>query len=1205
MPAMQVRLLGHFRLIAGDEIKRFSTKKAESLFAYLLLHRGKPVSRSTLATMLWPDAIEPRAKKNLNTTLWRVKGALAGESEISLSATEFGLAIHPNHADVDLFAFRTLLASSEGMRGREKLDVLTRAESLYAGEFMEGFSDDWCEEERRYARSQYVGLLKKLVDISKEERDYDGGVAYAQRVLTLDPLDEDTHRDLMLFWYLLGNRTGALRQYETLRKTLRDELGVEPTSETTELWGQFRTHTDAISLPRIAQLPKPAREASDGFEPVPMVGREDTLRWFVRELDDARAGRGKAVILSGDPGVGKSRLVETLAVEADLRGFEVLSGKSQDLNDPPPYQVFIQAFWPRLMQFQHGQGVTSPLANLIAALAPDAAQGDFGQTHAGEHLLNNAIVTEALLGLLAETRNVRPILLILEDLHRIDRASADLLTTLVERIPKSHILLVMTTREVELLVSRGDLLSRLVSLGVARLNIESLTEENTKRLIRAALRSKNIALLVVQQIWQQTAGNPLFVLEFLQLLCAESKLCKDRLGHWSFKEGFSWPKIPKLPVRVQAIVRRRIDILDAYGRKTLILAALLGIDFELGMLRELARPWGKWLMKGIERLVRDHLLEETSTGFRFSHESIRAVALTLPGKAMKCLLHFRVAALIERDSPWRTEDLAWHLEAAGDYKKALAYAEASGDKARLVHANENAVDWYTHAFGILEQVWTNYSKELLRNQYVLLAKRQESLDVLGDRLRQLQDIDSMHSIGMTLDDRVMQAKALALRATLLVRLNQAEKAIEAATKSRELFSSLNDYHGQAQSFLTVGLAFQSLRLYKQACESIQGALDLYDLVGDSSERAIALTHHGIVLTYLSSYKEALKFLDRAEDLLRGTEDPRAKAVVFVQRGIVLRLLGKPRTAESLIINGVKIFKQVGDRVGEARSLIQLAVTQVAVGHFRMAVWNGRRAIRLARQARDIRAQIAILAGLGDEVYRSIGDFSRAGRCIEESMRLIEESNQKENLAMYQDSMAGILLGEGRVEDALRLSKLSLMSCESGEVGTGQLAEVQYRLGCISSEMGNWLEATDYLHQALMKHIRFREIPYQIRTIVALSQVYFRQGNYSTALRYSRRALRLLRECEDHEQAPMTYWNHYQSLKATCENLESDKFLRQAHESLMRQLGLLRGPMKVRFAVGIRINREILEAAKTLKGGEESFFPRFVEAYAQAGPESTL
>jgi tetratricopeptide (TPR) repeat protein len=436
-------------------------------------------------------------------------------------------------------------------------------------------------------------------------------------------------------------------------------------------------------------------------------------------------------------------------------------------------------------------------------------------------------------------------------------------------------------------------------------------------------------------------------------------------------------------------------------------------------------------------------------------------------------------------------------------------------------------------------------------------------------------------------------------------LNRAEEAIEAATKARELSSSLSDYRGEAQSFLTIGLAFQSLRLYRQACESIEDALDLYNLAGDASEKAIALTHHGIVLTYLSHYTEALECLDRAENLLRGIEDPRARAIVFVQRGIVLRLLGKPRTAESLILTGVKMFKQVGDRVGEARALIQLAVTQVAIGHFRMAVWNGRRSIRLARQARDIRAQIVILAGLGDEVYRSIGDFSRAENCIKESMRLIEESGQKENLAMYQDSMAGILLSECRVEEALLWSKLSLMSCKSGEVGTGQLAEVQYRLGCIYSEMGNWFEAAEYLRQALRKHIRFREIPYQIRTIVALSRVYFRRGSYPVALRYSRRALKLLRECEDREQVPLIYWNHHQLLKAAYGSPASDKFLRQAYELLMQQVELFKGRMKLHFATGIRINREILKAAKRLNGAEVSSFPSIMGIYAQAGPESTL
>ncbi len=1174
--AVQVRLLGRFRVQVGERAVRFPTRKAESMFAYLLLTRDKPVFRDRLASMFWPDTLESRARRNLNTSLWRIRKALSGNgSGLDIETNERYLVLHGDDAEVDLFKFRGLLESSRKLQGDQQVEGLKQAEEAYGGVLMEGCSDEWCEEERRCVRGQYVGLLKDLVHASRDARDYKAGADYAQRVIAIDPLDEDAHRELILLRYLSGNRAEALGQYELLRKALREELGVEPTKATTELWEHIRSDVDSSSAAG-ASLPKPAQEAPDGFAPIPMVGRDAYLNFLLRLLENAASGMGTAVVLCGEIGVGKTKLVDALAVEAGLRGFEVLSGKSPDLKDPAPYHPFIQALWPRLGLFEQlGYRSSSPLANLIHALAPGAIPTNRDQA-SRVRLLNNAIVTEALLGILVGPSGSRPTLLILEDVDRIDRASADLLVTLLGRIVNSKILVIATARVGE--GSGADsLLSSLASEGAMSLNLERLAEGATRKLIHASLRSKSVAPPVFQYLWHQTAGNPFFILEFLKLLCAEGTLTKDGLGHWSFKEEVAWVKTPKLPLRVQGVVRRRIDMLESSARKILILAALLGIDVELGLLRQLAGLSDDALMQGTESLLRERLIEETPSGFRFSHECIRAVALALPSMARKRILQLKVAKLLERGSPGRTEDLAWHFEEAGDFEKAVAYSEASGDKARLVHANDDAAHWYTHALSMLQQLGVNHQPEMLRSQCRLLEKRQEVRDVLGDRNKQLEDIDSIYRIGTNLGSRAIKARALSLRASLFVRLNVADKAIDAATRARILFSSLNDLSGEARSYLTMGLALLSLRRYKQAYGSMRRASDLFDRAGNVAEGANALVDQGIVLTCLSNYPTALQKLYGAEQRLCGADDLRTIAYSHMQRGVIFRLLGKAESSRALMLTGMKILRQVGDKVGEARALIQLALTEVALGRFREAVYNARRALSLARRARDIRAQINILVCLGVEVYRCVGDFPRAKECINESMSLIAQSSNQENLAMYQDGMAAILLDEGSVKEALDWSKLSLASCESGEVGMGQLAEIQFRLGCAHLDLGDWFGAIGFLRAALMKHKRYREVPFQIRTMVALSRACLMINDSETALKFSRGAIRLLRGVESVDQTPSVFWRHFQALNAVGAQSRAKKYLQRAQASITQQASTLGVRMRTRFLTRIRDNREILEA----------------------------
>ncbi len=1171
---VQVRLLGRFCVHVSERAVHFPTRKAESMFAYLLLSRDKPVFRDRVASMFWPDTPETRARRSLNTTLWRIRKALSGNSlGLDIEANERYLIFHGDHAEVDLFKFRGLLESARKLQGALRIDALKQAEEAYGGGLMEGCSDEWCEEERRCVRGQYVGLLKDLVVALRDARDYKAGADYAERVIAIDPLDEDAHRELILLRYLSGNRAGALRQYELLRKGLREELGVEPTKATTELWEHIRSNVASSSAAGVS-LPRPGQEAPEGFVAIPMVGRDAYLKFLLRLLENAAGGMGAAVVLCGEIGVGKTKLVDTLAVEAGLRGFEVLAGKSPDLKDPAPYHPFVQALWPRLGLFEQlGQGSSSPLGNLIHALAPGAIPTKRDQANR-IRLLNNAIVTEALLGILVSPSGSRPTLLILENIDRIDRASADLLVTLLGRIANSKTLVIATAR-----VGEGsgadNLLSSLTSEGATSLTLERLEEEDTRKLIHASLRSKNVAPPVFQYLWHQTAGNPFFVLEFVKLLCAEGTLTKDSLGRWSFKEGAAWVKTPKLPLRVQGVVRRRIGMLESSARKILIMAALLGIDVELGLLRQLAELSDDALMQGTESLVRERLIEETPSGFRFSHECIRAVTLALPIMAKKRTLHLRVARLLEKYSPGRTEDLAWHFEEAGDFEKAVAYSEASGDKARLVHANDDAAHWYTHALAILERFGVSDQTERLRCQCTLLAKRQEVLDVLGDRSKQLEDIELICRIGSKLGDCGILARTLSLRATLFVSLNLSEQAIETATRARALFSSLNDADGEARSYLTTGRALVNLRRYDQAFKSFQKALCLFQQAGDLRESANTLVYQGMVLTNRSQYSEALENLSEAEQILQRADDLRAVAYTRMQKALIYRLLGRARKSELLILSSMEVFSFVRDRVGEARALVQLALTQAALGKHREAVHNARKALRVARQTRDVRAQINILNNLGVEVYRRVGDFSRARRCISEAMELISDSSGQENPAMYQDSMAAILLDEGNTQEALEWSNLSLASCTEGEMGLALMAEINFRLGCVHFELGEYAKALDYLGNALVANEGHQEAPLQVRIVCALSRTHLLLNDKRKSLAYSRRALTLLSSVDWVDLLPVAYWTHSQTLRAIGARIEAERFLRRAHAAVTRQATKLKGRMKTRFLTRIRINSEIL------------------------------
>lgn len=691
-----VRLLGPFSLETAAGIVRFPARKVEALFAYLLLAR-RPVARDRLGGILWPDADEEMARRNLRTALWRLRKVLRVVPELRLASDDRAISIECDQAEVDVAKFESLVESLNTVPAERRFDVMNEALSLYRGDVLDGLSEDCCEESRRQLRGLYVRLLKHAVNAYKTTGNFRTAVAHAQNLVTLDPLDEDVHRELMLLYHLSGDREAALSQFGKLRVMLQEELGVQPSAGTVELWQFIRSQSQRT-------LPVGALVASFGTgggktARVSMVGRNGQFAVLVGFVEEVAQGKGRVVLISGEPGIGKSTLVEALAIEAGLRGFEVLQGQCPDLQDPSPYQVFVQALWPRMTMAERQAGEPrTPLKVLIQSLGPREVPEESPSQTPPSGVFDSAIVNETLLSLLAGSYATRPTVLILEDMHRVDRASANLLTALLGRSRGSSLLVVVTVRSGE--STTDKLRSSLLASGALEMSLEPLNHMHVAELMRNVLESKYVPDDVVGYVRERTSGVPLLVLEFVRFLQAEGLLTRDRFNRLTLDPRAHDARVPPLPSRVNEVIRRRFELLDSVSRKVLAAAAILGPEINFDHLQELAGLQEDDFVECTDRLVSARLIRETSDGFRFVHESIRLVAISFENKARLRRFHAKAARLLERATPWRTEDLSWHFEESGYVEEAVLYAEASGDKARAVYANANAVDWYSKALRV-------------------------------------------------------------------------------------------------------------------------------------------------------------------------------------------------------------------------------------------------------------------------------------------------------------------------------------------------------------------------------------------------------------------------------------------------------------------------------------------------------------------------
>ncbi|KAA3657732.1 MAG: hypothetical protein DWQ04_27200 [Chloroflexi bacterium] len=239
---LHVFLLGKFRVQYGQRIlTAFKKQKAQELFCFLLLYRNQPQTREFLANLLWEHASSQQSKSYLRKTLWQLQSAiesatLATEPPVLLVTSEW-VQINPA-ADIwlDVALFEDAFLSSRGKLGRDlqekEAGKLRGSVQLYQGELITGWFADWCIFERERFQRLYLILLDKLLDYSITHADFENGIMYGSRILKFDMAHERTHRQLMCLYYIFGDRTMAMRQYETCVAVLKKDLNVPPTEKT-------------------------------------------------------------------------------------------------------------------------------------------------------------------------------------------------------------------------------------------------------------------------------------------------------------------------------------------------------------------------------------------------------------------------------------------------------------------------------------------------------------------------------------------------------------------------------------------------------------------------------------------------------------------------------------------------------------------------------------------------------------------------------------------------------------------------------------------------------------------------------------------------------------------------------------------------------------------------------------------------------------
>jgi DNA-binding SARP family transcriptional activator len=256
MMTLKVYLFGKFSVKVDEmPVVGLESSKVQELFGYLLCHRDRPHPRERLADTLWSRSQGTQSRKYLRQALWLLQTALSAlypsgpPPFLDIDVDWIRLRSHES-LWLDVAEFERAFSCCRNKPSREMEEAQSRdlykAVEIYQGEFLEGCYQDWCLCERERLNGAYLTILYRLMNYCEARLDCEKGIDLGRRILQCDRASERTHLQMMRLHYLAGDRTAALRQYLLCRHTLAEELGVQPSRETTALYEKIRAGGEKI-----------------------------------------------------------------------------------------------------------------------------------------------------------------------------------------------------------------------------------------------------------------------------------------------------------------------------------------------------------------------------------------------------------------------------------------------------------------------------------------------------------------------------------------------------------------------------------------------------------------------------------------------------------------------------------------------------------------------------------------------------------------------------------------------------------------------------------------------------------------------------------------------------------------------------------------------------------------------------------------------
>lgn len=924
---VKIHLLGPFQILSEEHtIPGVYSPYMQSFIAYLAVNDRYPIPRETIAAALWPDSGQEQAFASLRKLIFKFKHELPqGARFLETDHRSCHLAIDAD-LDVDLHDFMVCFeqANEAHSRGQaeEEYTALKQAASLYQGDLAQECDGEWIHIEREGIRARYLDVLARITDLLIAAGRFEESVQYARTWISADPLNEHACLKLMQIFSAMKDRAAAILTYHQCTTVLERDLGIEPSTELKQAYEALIKRQ--VEAPPVQIERQPLAN---------LIGREREWQLLIRTWAECLDGHNRIVILSGEAGIGKTRLVSDFTDWLRRNGALIHREECFPLQSDLAYAPlisWIRNISPELLDESQREELSALLPGFTPVNRIDRGRqpliGQWQRTH-----LFETISRAFVLGGGSQV-------FILDNIQWCDKESRDWLEYFIHFSKGQGFLFLITLRPEELgqqpaiktLIDQLNGKPDVLELELSRLDLRQTGD------LAGSIWQHKPSLDQVRWLFAESEGVPLFIIELV------------RANH-SKGNDFSWGSGHTIPARISSVIEQRLYHLSIPAREAAEIGAVMGGPFAFSALRDLGLIQEETLIHALDELWRRRIIREEGDLYTFTHEKIREVLYAQIGLVRRKWLHLNLAQWLEKSAASGSEInpalIAFHYRFSEYPQRAIEYYRSEVRRARSIYAVDHATRCLLSAI------------ELNTIPSVQAELFEELGDLYGLGLHTAEALSSYEKAidFLPVGDRIRHAAVLRKQAALICRLETA-KAENLYLRAENLLSQVEDRGEEFwQEWIQLKLSRMEACYWQNRAQGLSAELDaLHDAVtayGTAPQKASY--NHGVVqrnnlLDRFVPRPETIAIARERLEIVSEMRDMNQIAEAEFSLGFVLGLAGLFTESCSYLSNSAASARRTGNN-----SLLLRNLTYLSINHRRQR-WIHQTALNLDELASTLR-----------------------------------------------------------------------------------------------------------------------------------------------------------------------------------------------------------------------------------------------------------